>query len=267
MRIATWNVNSIRSRIDQLEHWLSDRQVDIALLQETKCGDDNFPFNRISDVGYECAHHGVDHWNGVAILSRVGLDDVVRGFRSDHGPACNEPRMITARCGGVQCRSVYVPNGRSVDDPHFDFKLRWLGHLADELNGDRSVDALALVAGDFNVGMNDLDFYDPKRWKNKKHATVEERSAVQATLDLGFIDLARSHYPSDSMFTWWNYFGTQFAKNKGLRIDLALGSPLLAGQVTDVWVDRHARDPLVVEPAKPSDHAPVIIDLETNSVF
>jgi len=156
---------------------------------------------------------------------------------------------------------VYVPNGRSIDDPHFAYKLAWLEKFANQVQAAADVDQPSLIAGDFNVGMDDLDFYDPKRWKGKKHATDEERAAVQAILDLGFVDLAREHCPTAKLFTWWNYVGTQFAKDKGLRIDLALGSPQLAAMVEDVWVDRHARDPLVVEPAKPSDHAPLVVDL------
>lgn len=261
MRIASWNVNSIRSRAPQLVTWLADRKIDVALIQETKCGDGDFPFEAISACGYEVAHYGVNHWNGVAIVSRVGLDDVARGLSGDPLPPFDEPRSIAATCGGIRCASVYVPNGRSIDDPHFGFKLKWLEHLANDLQAAGTVEQRTLIAGDFNVAMGDLDLYDPKRWKDKKHATVEERAAVQAILDLGFVDLARMHYPTDHMFTWWNYVGTQFAKDKGLRIDLALGSPSLVAELEDVWVDRHARDPLVVEPAKPSDHAPLIVDV------
>lgn len=265
MRIASWNVNSLRSRSDQVQRWLVEREIDVALLQETKCTDDAFPFEVLADLGYEAAHHGVNHWNGVAIISRVGLADVARGFvastaRIDDG---DEPRLVAATCGGVRCWSVYVPNGRSIDDPHFAYKLRWLNQLDRELHTLNAADGLSLVGGDFNVGMADLDFYDAARWKNKKHATPQERAAVQQIIDLGMRDLAREVHPDDALFSWWNYVGTQFAKNKGLRIDLLLGSAQLAAQVDDVWVDRHARDPLVVAPAKPSDHAPVIVDLLT----
>ena len=260
MRLATWNVNSLRARSAQLLAWLAERSVDVALIQETKCTDESVPVDDLRRLGYEVAHHGVNHWNGVAIISRVGIDDVQRGLSLT--PDFDEPRSISATCGGVQCWSVYVPNGRSIDDPHFGYKLKWLEALANELHAAGAAQARTLVAGDFNVGLTDQDFYDPVRWKNKKHATDEERNAVQATLDLGFVDLARRQHPSTSEFTWWNYVGTQFANDKGLRIDLALGSSLLAGEVDDVWVDRRARDPLVVHPAKPSDHAPVIVDLD-----
>lgn len=259
MRIATWNVNSLRSRTEQLLQWLVERDIDVALLQETRCGDEHFPFDAIERLGYESAHHGVDHWNGVAVVSRVGLDDIQRGFRTC--PEFDEPRVIAATCAGVRCWSVYVPNGRALDDPHFGYKLKWLDRLAAEL---ASVDAAAspsLIAGDFNVALADIDLYDPKRWEDKKHATIEERAAVDGLMQLGFVDTARVHAPTSPMFTWWNYVGTQFGKDKGLRIDLALASDGLAARIDDVWVDRNARDPLVQEPRKPSDHAPVIVDL------
>lgn len=259
MRIASWNVNSLRSRAEQVLAWLDERNIDVALLQETKCTDQVVPFDALRALGYEAAHHGANHWNGVAIVSRVGLDDVVRGFETSSD--FDEARLIGATCGAIRFWSVYVPNGRSIDDPHFGYKLKWLDQLAYELHSLETADALAIVAGDFNVGMTDLDFYDPKRWLNKKHATPEERAGVQGIIDLGFVDLARHVHPSDPMFTWWNYVGTQFAKDKGLRIDMALASAAVASRVDDVWVDRHARDPLVVHPAKPSDHAPLIIDL------
>ncbi|MFT4989388.1 MAG: exodeoxyribonuclease-3 [Acidimicrobiales bacterium] len=239
--------------------WLVERKIDVALLQETKCTDDAFPFADFAEIGYQSSHHGVNHWNGVAIVSRVGLEDVARGFQSS--TEFDEPRLIAATCGGVRCWSVYVPNGRAVDDPHFGYKLKWLDQLAAELHSLSSSGTSALVAGDFNVGMADIDFYDAKRWAGKKHATAEERAGVQSAIDLGFVDLARDRYPNDPQFTWWNYVGTQFAKNKGLRIDLALGSKAVANRLEDVWVDRHTRDPMVVHPAKPSDHAPLIVDL------
>jgi exodeoxyribonuclease-3 len=261
VRIASWNVNSLRARAERLFGWLEARAVDVALLQETKCGDGDFPFATLESMGYEAVHHGVDHWNGVAVVSRVGLEDVERGFSGAPEPPFDEPRLIAATCGGVRCRSVYVPNGRGLDDPHFTFKLRWLERLAEELRREDVAAGPSLVAGDFNVGPADIDFYDPKRWAGKKHATPEERSRVQAIVDLGFVDLARNRYPCDPMFTWWNHAGTQFGKNRGLRIDLALASPELAGRVEDIWVDRPARDPLVVAPGKPSDHAPLIVDI------
>lgn len=261
MRLATWNVNSLRARADQLLTWLVERDIDIALLQETKCTDEAFPFNALADLGYDAAHHGKNHWNGVAIVSRVGLKAVVRGFNNAVDEPFDEPRLIAATCAGIRCWSVYVPNGRAIDDPHFAFKLEWLGRMATELATHDVAHGQRFVGGDFNVGRTNLDFYDAKRWKNKKHATVQERAAVDAIVNLGLTDLARAQSDTDPMFTWWNYVGTQFAKDKGLRIDLALASVETAQRVQRVWVDRDTRDPLLVAPAKPSDHAPLIVDL------
>ena len=241
--------------------WLVDADIDVALIQETKCVDTAFPFDELASMGYEAAHHGVNHWNGVAVVSRVGLEQVHRGFIGSAPEPFDEPRLIKATCGGVDCWSVYVPNGRAVDDPHFAFKLDWLERLRSDLSEAGAASGVSLIAGDFNVGRADIDFYDPKRWKNKKHATVEERDAVQRIADLGLVDLARKHHPAESMFTWWNYVGTQFAKDKGLRIDLALASDRLADRVDAVRVDRDVRDPQKVAPAKPSDHAPLVIEL------
>lgn len=263
MRIASWNVNSLRARSEQLCSWLIERKIDVALLQETKCGDAHFPFDRLAELGYLSAHHGVNHWNGVAILSRVGLDDVQRGFVAQRADEqLGEPRLIAATCGPVRCWSVYVPNGRSKEDPHFAYKLEWLDRLQAELEHVRATDRASLVAGDFNIGPADIDFYDPKRWKNKKHATPEERTALAGVVDLGLIDVARDRYPAEPMFTWWNYVGTQFAKDKGLRIDLALASEVVGAAVSEIWVDSEARDPVKLAPAKPSDHAPLIVDLD-----
>ena len=264
MRLATWNVNSVRAREEQLVSWLAERSIDVALLQETKGRDRDFPFAALADLGYEAVHHGENQWNGVAIVSRVGLEDVRAGFAT--APGLDEPRLIAATCGGVRCWSVYVPNGRAIDDPHFAYKLEWMGQLLAELEHADAPAGRSLVAGDFNVGPADIDFYDPKRWRNKKHATPEERMAVEAIIELGFVDLARNRAPGEPEFTWWNYVGTQFAKNKGLRIDLALASPSLDADVSAVWVDRDARDPELVAPAKPSDHAPLIVELRPSDL-
>jgi len=253
----------MRARIEQFAAWLHARDVDVALVQETKCSDEVFPFDAITSLGYEVAHFGLDHWNGVAVVSRVGINDVHRGFRSDKNGVFEEARIMGATCGGVRCWSVYVPNGRSLDDPHFDYKLRWLDQLASEMMHENAADQQAIVAGDFNVGLADIDFYDADRWRGQKHATDEERQPIEAILDLGLIDAARQRYPSDPMFTWWNYNAKQFGRDRGLRIDLALISPSVHDLLDDVWVDRPTRDPLACAPATPSDHAPLILDLRS----
>ena len=256
MRIATWNINSIRTRIDQVVAWSTDRAVDVVLLQETKCGDNDFPFDAFTEAGYDVVHHGVDHWNGVAIASRVGIDDVQRGFSGSVSAPFDEPRLVAATCGGIRCWSVYVPNGRALDDPHYLYKLEWLERLRGELQQHRTAEGRSIVAGDVNVAPADRDVYDPTRWRRRTHASPPERDAVRRLLELGLIDLARDHHPDTPEFTWWNYRPGQFDKDHGLRIDLALCSSVVADKATGVWVDRTAR-----AHERPSDHAPLVVDL------
>ena len=256
MRIASWNVNSIRTRVDQTVAWSVANDADVVLLQETKCGDGDFPFAAFADAGYEVAHHGVDHWNGVAIASRVGIDDVHRGFHGPQSPPFDEPRLVAATCGGVRVWSVYVPNGRELDDPHYLYKLVWLERLRSELATTDAVAGRSIIAGDFNVAPADLDIYDPKRWRRRTHASPAERDGIRHLLELGFADIARDHHADTHEFTWWNYRPGQFEKDAGLRIDLALCSPSIAATVDRVWVDRAAR-----AHERPSDHAPLVLDL------
>jgi exodeoxyribonuclease-3 len=258
MRIATWNVNSIRSRRGRALAWVGRHRPDIVLLQETKCDDDTFagPAAAFERLGYEVAHHGRDHWNGVAILSRVGLTDVRRGLSGTNRPPFDEARVISARCGGIDVHSVYAPNGRALDDPHYLFKLVWLERLR------RSVDPArpTLLAGDFNVAPADADIYDPSRWRRRTHASPPEREAIAALRDDGLVDVTRCHLPEPEIYTWWSYRPEQFERNRGLRIDLALCTPDVAARVHDVWIDTTERvDDHPTE--KPSDHAPLVLDL------
>ena len=234
MRIATWNINSIRTRIDQVVAWSTDRAVDVVLLQETKCGDNDFPFDAFTEAGYDVVPHGVDHWNGVAIASRVGIDDVQRGFSGSVSAPFDEPRLVAATCGGVRCWSVYVPNGRALDDPHYLYKLVWLERLRGELQQHHAAEGYSIVAGDINVAPADRDVYDPTRWRRRTHASPPERDAVRRLLELGLTDLARDRHPDTPEFTWWNYRPGQFDKDHGLRIDLALCSSVVADVATDV---------------------------------
>lgn len=257
MRFATWNVNSIRSRLDQVLAWLTSRDVDVACLQETKCDDATFPDEEFTARGYAVAHHGHDHWNGVAIVSRIGLDQVTRGFTGPQRPPFDEARLLTARCGPVQVWSVYVPNGRALDDPHYLYKLVWLERLRGELLLRGAAEVPAFVAGDFNVAPSDLDIYDPKRWRRRTHASPPERAAITALCDLGLEDVTRRHLPGPGVYTWWNYRTSGFAEDQGLRIDLALCSPALARAVTDVTIDREIR-----AAERPSDHAPLVCSVD-----
>lgn len=242
-----------------MARWTAANEPDVLLLQETKCTGQVFAdlAGFAIDAGYEIAHHGCDHWNGVAILSRVGLVDVGRGFPGVNRPPFDEARLISATCGGVRVHSIYVPNGRELDDPHYLYKLVWLERLRSTV--DASVPTV--VAGDFNVAPADIDVYDPIRWRRRTHASPPERSAIGALVDLGLRDVTRDHRPEPGLFTWWSYRPGQFEANRGLRIDLALCSVDVAERVRAVTVDtaeRGAEHPT----EKPSDHAPLIIDLD-----
>lgn len=254
-RVVTWNVNSIRLRHPDVVAWLQRHEPSVALLQETRCTDAAFDAvcrDDYADLGYEAAHWGVDHRNGVAILSRVGLAEVRRGFPDRPGPPFDEPRLLTATCDGISVSSVYVPNGRKREDPHWFVKLAWLERLRTALDPT----GRAIVAGDVNVQRSDLDVYDPRRWRNRNHATPEERERLAAIVDAGFRDVVRERHPGPDVYTWWNYRPGQFERNRGMRIDLVLCTDDLADAVTDAWVDRDERARSVT-----SDHAPVVVDL------
>ncbi len=254
MQVATWNVNSIRARSDLVAEWLADQRPDVCCLQETKCTDDDFPFDVFEGIGYQVAHHGLNHWNGVAILSRIGLRKVRRGFRGTQSEPFNEARSISADCGGVRVWSIYAPNGRALDDPHYLFKLVWFERLRGDLIDAKAAKNPTIVTGDFNVAPSDLDIYDPRRWKHRTHASAPERAAIEALLDLGFFDLAREWDGDDPSYTWWNY-RSKLDEDRGLRIDLALGSEAMFERLKGVSVDRMAR-----RAERPSDHAPLIVD-------
>ncbi len=256
MRVVTWNINSIRTRVDQVVAWADHQEADVLLLQETKCGDAAFPWAAFETAGYEVAHHGVNHWNGVAIVSRVGIADIERGFQGEQREPYDEPRLMAATCGGVRVWSIYVPNGRALDDPHYLYKLVWLERLRAELALVDAAGGRSIVAGDFNVAPTDLDIYMPSRWKRRTHASPPERAAITALLDLGLRDVTREHLPEAGIYTWWNYRLDGFSKDQGLRLDLALCSDAAAASVTRVTIDRAAR-----ALPRPSDHAPLVLDL------
>jgi exodeoxyribonuclease-3 len=259
LRIVTWNVNSIRARQGRVLAWLRTHQPDVVLLQETKCTDALFASEGYTDeyeaLGYEVAHHGRDHWNGVAVLSRVGLDDVQRGFPCVNQPPYDEARVIVATCGGLRVWSVYAPNGRELGDPHYLFKLVWFERLRAAVASDASGRPHVLT-GDFNVAPTDLDIYDPARWRRRTHASPPERAAVAALLDLGLVDVTRVASPGPGVYTWWSHRPGQFESNRGLRIDLALCAPEVSDRVARVWIDRDERAGAVA-----SDHAPLVLDL------
>lgn len=256
IRIATWNVNSLRARMPRIEEFLGYAGPDVLCMQETKVTDAAFPAMAFQALGYDCVHHGGSgRWNGVGILSRVGLEDVTAGFDDD--PEA-ESRSIAATCGGVRVCSVYVPNGRQVDSEHYQAKLDWLGQLRTFL--DRSADASAdlVVCGDFNVAPEDRDVYDPAKFVGETHVTEDERKALRHILDWGLVDVFRQCQPEEELFSWWDYRAGDFHNHRGMRIDLVLASLSLAGRATMAYIDRNARKGKL-----PSDHAPVIVDFST----
>jgi exodeoxyribonuclease-3 len=257
MRIATWNVNSLKVRMGRVEEWLTYAQPDVCCLQETKLSDAAFPHMAFSALGYESAHHGSGQWNGVAILSRVGLDNVVEGF-SEGLEADEDTRLLTATCGGVVVSSVYVPNGRALDAPHFQYKLSWFKRLRDHLDRVADPDRLVAVCGDFNVAPEDRDVWDPAAFVGSTHVSVEERDALASLEEWGLEDAFRRRYQEDRLYTYWDYRAGDFHEHRGMRIDLILVSKSLADTVTWAIVDRNARKGKL-----PSDHAPLLIDVAT----
>jgi exodeoxyribonuclease-3 len=257
MRVVTWNVNSVKQRMPRLLPWLDQRQPDVLCLQETKLADDAFAdllAKELADRGYEVAAHGEARWNGVAILSRVGLDDVVAGLPGGPGFPHQEARAVSATCGGIRVHSVYVPNGRVPDSDHYEYKLAWLQTLAEVVeNGPDQ----ALVCGDMNIAPADADVFDPQAYAGSTHVTPPERAALARLQALGLRDVVRDRWPSERVFTYWDYRAGMFHQDLGMRIDLVLASAPVAGRVEAAWVDRHAR-----KGTGPSDHAPVIVDLD-----
>lgn len=254
MKVATWNVNSIVARMPRLVSWLEETRPDVLCLQETKVADAQFPAMEIQSLGYEIASHGTGRWNGVAILSQVGLEDVSRGFEGEPGFPDPEARAVSAMCGPVRVWSVYVPNGREIGSPAFDYKLKWLAAILEVLRTAAEPGNL-VVCGDFNVAPTDEDVWDPKAFIGSTHVTVEERSAVSALVELGMVDV-QPRIVKGRPFTYWDYRAGNFHKGLGMRIDLMLLSRNLASRLSDAYIDRDARKGTL-----PSDHAPVVVDL------
>ncbi|MCC6237954.1 MAG: exodeoxyribonuclease III [Dehalococcoidia bacterium] len=257
MRIATWNVNSVKQRVPRLLPWLDERRPDVVCLQETKLTDDAFSellHEELTRRGYEVAAYGEPAWNGVAILSRVGLDAVVRGLEGAPGFPHPEARAVAATCGGVRVICVYVPNGRSPGSAHYEYKLAWLEALRD-LVAAGPVEVV--VCGDMNIAPSDEDVFDPAAFVGQTHVTPPERRALAALHDVGLHDVVREHWPERRIFSYWDYRAGMFHKDLGMRIDLILASGPVAERVRAAWVDRQAR-----KGKGPSDHAPVIVDLD-----
>ena len=257
MRVVTWNVNSVKQRVPRLLPWLDQRQPDVVCLQETKLADEAFLEllgDELSGRGYAVALNGEVQWNGVAILSRVGLDDVTAGIPGGPGFPHPEARAVSATCGGVRVHSVYVPNGRVPDSDHYRYKLAWLAALRELVKAGPEA---ALVCGDMNIAPTDADVFDPDAYLGQTHVTPPERAALAELQAVGLRDVVRDRWPSERVFTYWDYRAGMFHKDLGMRIDLVLATGPVSGRVRAAWVDRHAR-----KGTGPSDHAPVIVDLD-----
>lgn len=253
MLVATWNVNSLKARMPRVEAWLAEAAPDVVCLQETKMADSAFPALAFSSLGYDSVHHGEGRWNGVAILSRVGLDDPSPGF-ADGIEADPDARLVAATCGGVRIHSVYVPNGRAVGHDHYHYKLSWLERLRTHLDQTCDPAQPVIVAGDWNIIPADRDVWDPAEFVGATHVTPEERARLDQVKEWGLIDTFRDRYGDQAgLFSYYDYTAGRFHKRQGMRIDYVLASePLAARSVLDV-VDRNAR-----KGTKPSDHAPVL---------
>lgn len=274
VRVATWNVNSVLARVARLNEWLDLTQPDVVCLQEIKCPADAFPGEGAVERGYEVAAYGDGRWNGVAILSRVGLEQVSRGFAAQPGyaaptdedelvlvdvptPPVVEARAIAATCGPVRLWSVYVPNGRSLDSPHFSYKLEWLAALRNALAGEVNADGPFILTGDFNIAPTDADVWDPSAFIGSTHVTDAERTRLAELRALGLEDVVPRALKYDTPYTYWDYRAGMFHKNQGMRIDLVYANRAAASRVTDAYVDREAR-----KGKAPSDHAPVVVDVD-----
>ncbi len=274
MRIATWNVNSLKARQEAVERWLARAEPDVLLIQETKLSDADAPVMPLRMLGYEVVHHGEGRWNGVAILSRVGIEDVVTNFGdgpvrdSSAGSATatgeddfdpfDEARMVSAVCGGVRVASLYAPNGREVGSPFFEGKLRWFERLSRWLAETRSPDEPLVLGGDYNVTPADEDVWSPARAHGGTHVSEPERAALARLRGWGLVDAYRSVQPAHGRFSWWDYRAGMFHRNEGMRIDLLYATAPVASRIIWAEIDREARK----GPPTPSDHAPVVMDLD-----
>ncbi|WP_062077351.1 exodeoxyribonuclease III [Demequina globuliformis] len=262
MRLATWNVNSVRARCDRVVDWLERSDTDVLAMQEIKCKPEQFPREPFEAAGYELAIHGLNQWNGVAIASRVGLKDVQTSF--PHQPSFGKPgqdpvveaRALGATCGGINVWSLYVPNGRGLNDPHYAYKLAFLEQLREQALG--WADAPTALVGDFNVAPRTADIWSEEDSEAETHVTDEARAAFHAFEAAGYEELSRRFIPADNTYTFWDYKQLRFPKNEGMRIDFIYGSAPLAQRATAVTIDRNER-----KGKGASDHVPVVLDIES----
>jgi exodeoxyribonuclease-3 len=295
IRLASWNVNSLRARQERVLEWMEYAQPDVLCLQETKLAETAWDASAFEAMGYQSVHHGQGQWNGVAIISRLGLESVATGFpdellsefpvvvpetsssestaslADDRVDSPGEPeatvarvlreaRLILARCGPISVASVYVPNGRALDHPHYQAKLVWLDLLRRYLAAGLERGDPLVVAGDFNIAPEDRDVYSPSAWLGSTHVSELERAALARLADSGLVDVFRLIHAEAGLYSWWDYRGGSFNLGKGLRIDLVLASKSLADRAVWTVVDREARK--IRHGKAPSDHAPVVVDFD-----
>lgn len=271
MRIATWNVNSLKARLEAVEKWLARASPDVLLMQETKIADEEVPHLLLQAGGYEVVHHGEGRWNGVAIASRVGISDVTTNFgdgpvrdsrrrgpeQEDFDPF-DEARMVSATCAGIRFVSLYAPNGRLVASPFFEGKLRWLERVHRWLVQEMSPEDSVVLGGDLNVTPADEDVWDPERAHGGTHVSPQERAALERLREWGTVDAFRLCRPETGRFSWWDYRAGMFQRNQGMRIDLLYVTRPVAERVVWAEIDREARK----GKPTPSDHAPLVVDLD-----
>ena len=254
MLIATWNVNSLKARLPRVQQRIEENKPDVLCIQETKMKDAVFPSLVFHEMGYESAHFGQGQWNGVAILSKVGLDNVINNFAV--GEPDGEARIISAECGGITVVCVYVPNGRELEHDHYHYKLRWMKQLKQHVAKIAKPAGDVIVTGDFNIAPEDIDVWDPEALIGSTHVSAPEREVLSDLCAWGLTDIYRDQHPEPKLFSWWDYRDGGFHKNHGMRIDLLLVSESVAKRTKMTVVDRNAR-----KGEKPSDHAPVVMEL------
>ena len=256
MLIATWNVNSLKARLDRVTQWVTENQPDVLCMQETKMKDEVFPALTFAEMGYESAHFGQGQWNGVAIISKVGLTDVVNNFAKPIEPD-HEARIISATCGGVKVVCVYVPNGRALEDDHYKYKLGWMKKLRQHADAIANPNDRLVIGGDFNIAPTDEDVWDVTKFEGATHVSAPERKVFAELCDWGLTDAFRELHPEPKVFSWWDYRNGSFHKGEGMRIDFLLATKSLMSDVEASSIDRNAR-----KGEKPSDHVPVTITLK-----
>jgi exodeoxyribonuclease-3 len=255
VKLATWNVNSLSARLPRVLDWLQQVEPDVLCIQETKVAEDAFPREELAELGYVAATYGMGQWNGVATISKVEAAEITRGFDGEPGFPDPEARALAVTWNDLRIWSLYVPNGRTPEDPHYEYKLRWLAALRDALQAEKDAGRRLVVCGDFNVAPNDNDVWDMAAFEGSTHVTKPERDAVKALLDLGLTDV-QPRIVKGEPFTYWDYRAGNFHKGLGMRIDLMLLANELVPKLTDAYIDRDAR-----KGTKPSDHAPVVVEL------